>query len=147
MRSGARWGDVCIVNISSRGLGLQAAQAPERGTYIEVRKGMHVIVARVAWSDRYHRFGVCAQERLCADTLVNDAAPISASAAWPAKDRRSAPRVSLAAADHSRHAARAMQFLVMGIAVSGAALALFGWVEQTFAATLTVVEAELSAGG
>lgn len=50
MRTGVSWHDVCILNLSAHGVGLQAAEPPARGTYVEIRRGPHVIVARVAWS-------------------------------------------------------------------------------------------------
>ena len=39
MRSGTSWHDVCILNLSVHGLGIQAAEPPERGTYVEICRG------------------------------------------------------------------------------------------------------------
>lgn len=39
MRTGASWGDVCLLNLSSRGVLAQAAVPPPKGAYIEVRRG------------------------------------------------------------------------------------------------------------
>ena len=44
MRSGASWHDVCVLNVSLHGVGIQTAEAPARGTYVEIRRGPHVIV-------------------------------------------------------------------------------------------------------
>lgn len=57
MRAGSAPMDICIRNISSRGMLIQAADPPPRGTYIEVLLPAHSIVARVAWTKARH-FGV-----------------------------------------------------------------------------------------
>ena len=57
MLSGASWHDICILNCSLHGLGIQAPQSPARGSYVEIRRGRQTIVARVAWS-KGHRAGV-----------------------------------------------------------------------------------------
>ena len=93
MRNGDSWSDTSILNISSRGLLLYAATAPLRGSYVEIRRGQHVIVARVVWSNA-NRFGVRAQDSLAIDAIVANG---SANGA-PANDtnrsveRRSRPR-------------------------------------------------------
>ena len=48
MRSGVSWHDVCILNLSRRGLGIQAAEPPQRGAYVEIRRGKHVILGLAA---------------------------------------------------------------------------------------------------
>lgn len=49
MRDGSAWSDVCLVNLSSRGAGLQCAAPPSTGTYVEIKRGSNVlIVGRVA---------------------------------------------------------------------------------------------------
>ena len=45
MRSGASWHDVCILNLSLHGAGIQALEPPARGSYVEIRRGSHVIIA------------------------------------------------------------------------------------------------------
>jgi hypothetical protein len=58
MRHGNAWSDVCLVNLSSRGAGLQCATPPGPGSYVEIKRGSNVvIVGRVAWSHG-HRFGI-----------------------------------------------------------------------------------------
>ena len=144
MRSGATWGDVCILNISSRGLQLQAPRPPERGAYVEVRRGPQVIVGRVAWS-KQHRFGIRSQDVLFIDSLI--AEPDSAEALRgpvthvPA-ERRAAPRRP-ASADH-RLVGQAMEFACLGIAIIGGATLLYGAAESAFAAPLASVSKALS---
>jgi hypothetical protein len=71
MRIDGAWGDVCIRNISSRGMLLQAATAPPRGAYVEIFRGRHTIVAQVRWS-KDRRFGVHTRERMDIDAIINE---------------------------------------------------------------------------
>ena len=145
MRVTATWGDVCILNISSRGLQLQSARPPERGTYVEIRRGCHVIVGRVAWS-KQHRFGIRSQDVLFIDAIV--AEPDSGDIARVptpsvAAERRSAPRRKTST-DRSRIMARAMEFGFVGVAVLAGATMLYGLAQDALAAPLASVSAALS---
>ena len=71
MRSGVSWHDVCVLNVSVHGVGIQAAEPPARGTYVEIRRGPHVIVARVAWA-KGHRAGLRSQDPISIRAIVND---------------------------------------------------------------------------
>lgn len=130
MRLGCAWGDVYLLNISSRGLLIQAPEAPSRGTYIEVRRGRHAIAARVAWSED-QRFGVQTQERLKIDEIINEP---DLSGAYAGKapgavadvERRSAMRDQSPAelgrrGDRNRWAARAGQAACVAIFGASAA--------------------------
>ena len=126
MRVSATWNDVCILNISPRGLSMQAAAPPPRGTYLEIRRGAHDITARVVWVN-HHRFGVCCQDLLAIDDIIENpehAPAASAGAALP--DRRQAPRSAAVRHEESRLLSRAMEFAVVGIFAASAALATFG---------------------
>ena len=145
MRSCATWGDVCILNISSRGLQLQSARPPERGADVEVRRGPPVIVGRVAWS-KQHRFGIRSQDALFIDAII--AEPDSAEAmrgpvAYVPAERRSAPRRA-ASADNSRLVGRAMEFACLGLVVLAGATILYGAAESALAAPLAKVSGALS---
>src|SRR3546814_17106618 len=62
MRVGQSWIEVVIHNLSSGGALVASDEAPERGTYIEIRRGRQTIIGRVVW--RKHRFlGIQAQGR------------------------------------------------------------------------------------
>ena len=93
MRVGAAWHDVCILDISSRGLALQTADPPPRGSYLEVRRGRHVIVARVVWADQ-QRLGVLSQDPLAIDAIIGEPdgakARAAADGARPVERRRTA---------------------------------------------------------
>lgn len=112
MRTGATWTDACILNLSTRGMLLRSPANPRRGSYLELRRGPHVIVARVIWSRSDH-FGVQTQDPLCPDRLMLDSqAP--AMAAHPQgsarAERRSSPRPASEKLDASRRRGRAIEF-------------------------------------
>ena len=96
MLSGTSWHDVCIVNCSLHGLGIQAAQAPTRGTYVEIRRGKQVIIARVAWC-KGHRAGLRSQDPIFVGALASgdDTGPEAGAA--PKAERRALPRTIRAA--------------------------------------------------
>jgi hypothetical protein len=123
MRCGAAWSDVCIVNLSTRGVGLQSPRAPDRGTYVELRRGSNVlIVGCVVWSEG-QRFGVRTQDPIWIDGVLRASGGQQASAAeW--RDRRAMPRAQRGAG-WSAIRGRMMQF---GFLVAGgvAATALLG---------------------
>jgi len=51
LRDGASWSDACILNISSRGMMIHTGRPIRRGCEVELRRGEHMIVARVMWRD------------------------------------------------------------------------------------------------
>ena len=120
MRLGATWRDVNILNISSRGLLLHAAPPPERGTYVEVRRGPHVIVARVVWSSQ-ERFGVQSQDPLRVDDIISEAGQSTGASAKALEspaggERRAAPRERPGLAnrhERSRQASRMAEFICL----------------------------------
>ncbi len=125
MQCGARWQDVGILNYSAHGLGLTCDQAPARGTYIEVRRGPFVIVARVAWT-KGHRFGARTQDAVAHVAIVGKVATGGPVADCGAPvERRASPRVVLRGADKSRTRGRAFEFagVVMAVAAGAAVLA------------------------
>jgi hypothetical protein len=71
MRAGVAWTDVCLLNVSSKGILAQTSAPPCKGSYIEVRRGRSTIVARVVWADE-ERFGLCTQEPVPVDELLSD---------------------------------------------------------------------------
>ena len=141
VRLGCRWDDACILNISSRGLLIHAKEPLQRGTYVELRRGPYVIVARVVWGEGA-RAGLQAQDRMPVEQLVTLAAPPP----QPASDgggmrieRRARPRSH----ERSRQLGRAMEFAcfaAIGLLAATAALAL---VVDTLARPLAQVRAAL----
>ncbi len=149
MRVGAAWADICIRDISSRGLMIQAPAAPPRGTYLELRRGTRVIIGRVMWS-KQDRCGIETQDRLDVDAIL--AGPDGAepddeayAAPAPAVDRRSASRAHEQSFERSRQSSRAFEFICITIfAVAGCMMA-FGAVTQWFGEPMAAVEAGLGA--
>lgn len=112
MKDHRGWHDVRILNISARGLMARSPAAPARGAYLELRRGSHVIVARVVWSDG-QQFGAESQARLVPSQIIEQS-PAAGAAAVPADggqhvERRSLPRPPERIHDHSRWRARALE--------------------------------------
>jgi hypothetical protein len=73
VRAGAMPADACIRDISRRGLLLQSAAPPVRGTHIELVGPFVPIVGRVVWTNG-HRFGVQTQDVIDVPAFVSGAA-------------------------------------------------------------------------
>jgi hypothetical protein len=120
MRVGSAWSDASILNISSRGMLVGSREAPARGTYLEIRRGSNMIVARVIWS-RLDRFGVQTQDRLSTEELVSGAAPSNRDRG-EFVERRTQAR--LPSAEAARWRGNSLQFAWITLVV--AAMAIFG---------------------
>jgi hypothetical protein len=142
MRVGATWHDVCILNLSRRGLGIQTADSPARGTYVEICRGRMVIVARIMWA-RGHRAGLQSQDAIWAQGLINEALAAPPQAGSAPVERRRAPRNVQQRHDQSRVAARSMEFACVALFVAAFAIAAFGAVGQALAAPLSQIRAAL----
>ena len=145
MRSGASWNDVCILNVSLHGLGVQSAATLERGTYVEICRGTQSIIARVAWS-KGHRAGLRSQDAIFIKALINETlAPpqrLPVRAGRPV-ERRRAPRTSEQRHETSRFYARAMESACLAIAAGAVAMTAFGSVGQALASPLSQISAAL----
>ena len=148
MRNGDAWSDANILNLSSRGLLLHAAAPPPRGSYVEVRRGTHIIVGRVIWANS-DRFGVRTQDSLAIDSLIANAPPKRQAAndpEGPNVERRARPRSEALEwrQVQSGHQGRALQFLV--VAGLGAILAACAYdaVRQTLSEPLSIVSTQLA---
>ena len=154
MRIQTRWCDVCIRNISSRGLLIHSDLPMNRGAYIEVRRGRHVIVGRVAWSND-NEFGAQTQDRLQIDAII--AEPDQSGADFgatsklnPSFERRAVARtasLSPHSRDRARHFARATEFastLALGVLLVACAGMV---VVQTLGAPLSRVTSTLGQPG
>ena len=151
MRTDAGWSDVAITNASMRGLGLQTAHAPPRGTYVELRRGLLVINARVVWSNN-HRFGVQTQDPVPIAALSAKPGTIAAAdsraedyAASGRTERRRERRVAVEAHEHSRIRSRLMEYSChLAVAVAAVAIAASA-VDELFARQVATVERALAA--
>ena len=146
MRDGVQWHDVCVLNMSSHGLGIQAARPPERGTYVEICRGRQSIVARVAWS-KGHRAGLRAQELLSLTAFANDS--VDANAERPLSggkpvERRRFQRSTAERHELSRLKSRSIEFACLALIAGTIAVTAFGAVQQALASPLARVSKALN---
>ena len=114
---------MCILNISSRGMLLQAASPPPRGSYLEIRRSAFVIIAKVMWT-RNHRFGVRSQDVLPVDAIIADAVVPIVGEGVRVGERRAGARPKLATEQRSRHHGRMMEYgFIVTLAMAGAGFA------------------------
>ena len=134
--SGTTWSDTSILNVSSRGMGLQAVKPPPRGTYVEIGKGHYRIVAQVVWSHG-HRFGVRTQDDVDLHILSAQALPRNKHRAGdavvqgPAVKWRALPKRHAEAAERNRLIGRATEFACIGFGAAAAAVIVFETLQQT----------------
>ena len=145
MKDNRGWHDVRILNISSKGLMARSPSDPSRGSYLELRRGPHVIVAWVVWSDG-GQFGIESQSLLVPGDIIDETAgaPATGAAAGRARiDRRASPRSAERTHEECRWRARALEYL--GILSLVAMLAIFALdvSRQAFARSMDMVGASL----
>jgi hypothetical protein len=141
LRTGARWSDSCILNISSRGLMIQSAHATAKGSVVELHRGDHVIVARVVWRDGA-RAGLRSEERLPVEEILSlgQSHALRLTAGDRAfVERRKRPRP----ASDARDRGRLVEFA--GVIAITASLATGAWAmaEQALASPMAQVAAAL----
>jgi len=146
MRAGTSWSDALILNLSSRGMLVRADPSPNRGSYLEIRRGSHVIVARVVWSGP-GRFGVQTQDPVSADSLVGDAggpaAPIRPGSSG-FQERRAASRPAEVRHESSRQKARFGEFAAIALLCGIFVLFIGGAVFEVFSRPLGDARAALA---
>ena len=69
MRAQSGWSDACILNVSSRGMLINASAPAVQGSTIEVWHGEHLIVATVMWRNGT-RAGLHANERIPVEEIL-----------------------------------------------------------------------------
>ena len=142
LRTGAQWSDACILNISSRGLMIQSGRAGPEGSVVEVRRGDHVIVARVVWREGA-RAGLATDERLPVEEIMSlgqSSALQLVASNGNFIDRRKTPRLGHG---DSRIRGRALEFAGAGAIALVLALGVWDMAEQALAVPLAKVEAAL----
>ena len=145
VRAGASWSDACILNLSSRGMLVRASKAPSLGSYLEIRRGAHVMVARVVWTEA-DRFGVRTQDSFSPVDLIRHPEGIGAQAnlSAPGAERRAVHRPAPAARhDSSRWRGRAVEFGTFALVGMVAATLGLGAIDALLARPLLVVQAAL----
>ena len=145
MRCGGSWSDICVLNLSRRGLGIQAPDPPPRGSYVEVCRGPVIVVARVMWA-KGHRAGLYSQDPIWIEGLLSEQKPAKdcqTPAGGALIERRRVPRMG-ERHELSRTAGRAMEFTFIALAAAGMAAMAFGIVEQALAEPLSQIGAALN---
>jgi hypothetical protein len=142
LRTGMQWSDTCILNISSRGLLIHSARAAPEGSTIEIRRGDHVIVARVMWRDGA-RLGLQSDERLPVEQIMSlgqsQALQLTASNGTIV-ERRKQPRPTVIDA---RLRGRSMQFMSVGVIAVSLALTIWSMANEALARPMAAVTAAL----
>ena len=133
--------DVCIRDVSSRGMMLQAKEPPERGTYVEITTPAQLLAGRVIWRNG-RRFGVHIREKVAIHALMGRTrAPDAVAAQAPQHHRRAA---SVATAGVlARANGKIFEFgslVITALAVVAVAGAL---VQQTLGETVQTIMANL----
>lgn len=127
MLLGRDWVDVSIQNLSSRGLMAKTRADVTQRSYVEIRRGDHIVVGRVVWC-RGGAFGLRSQDRIDITGMVGGARSGASSTASPeamrterrAGTRNDTPHPSARRADRSRLFARRLELVAIGAAgVSG----------------------------
>lgn len=141
MRSASGWSDACILNVSKRGLLVYSPGTADLGSFVEIRRGGQLVVARVVWRMN-QRIGLHSPDPVRVEDIISTeaaAAAVQSATAEFADERRRIPRN----AERSRQQARAMEFAALvlaGLALAGAAVAT---VEDALAAPLASVRMAL----
>ena len=146
MRIGAAWRDACILDLSTRGLMIQANEPVRGGSYIEIRRGRHVIIARVMWTqDR--RCGLLTQDPLPTEAIIAEPDRSRDGEVVPPVERRVC-RAPAGAFDHeqSRWRARAFQFVLVVIAGGACGTFAYSAVSDALSRPLVAVEMALAGG-
>jgi hypothetical protein len=141
MRAGGLPVEVCIRNISSRGICVVSASPPATGTVVELTGVAMPIVGKVVWSGE-RRFGIAAGGK------INVAAVLAQQGGGPAPHKlvplpayARAPIAVAQAAQKSRHTSNAMQFIVMAALGAAAALGIARIVYDNLSRTSDLIAA------
>ena len=134
--SGTIWSDTSILNLSSRGMGLQAVKPPPRGTDVEIGKGHYRIIAQMVWSHG-HRFGVRTQDDVDLHIMSAHALPRNkhrfgdAVIQGPAAKWRALPKRYAEAAERNRLIGRAPEFACLAFGAAAGAVIVCQTLQQT----------------
>ena len=149
MRAGGTSVDICIRNISSRGMLLQAAVPPACGSYVEICFPNHTIVARVVWTHE-RRFGVYTRETMDVSAIAGEAAPgssssnrTSRSASLAPKPDAPSPAAVMESFERSRRISAAFEFGSLILCSAGAVLIAAGVIYGHLTATFENVSTHL----
>lgn len=113
MRAGGPPAEVCIRDISTKGLMLQANAPPPRGTYIEIVGAEQTIVGRVVWA-KDRRFGMHTCDAIDVAAALRGIPARPPHLGPPSRPATFAPAIARANPESRRALAKAMEFVVIG---------------------------------
>lgn len=122
LRSSSGWSDACILNVSSRGPLIYSQSPAEPGSFVEIRRGSQLVIARVVWRQN-QRIGLCSPDPVPVDAIISDSTAAAAVVSCGGRaqiERRRQPRDS----DRCRAQGRAIEFLfvvLLGSAIAAGA--------------------------
>lgn len=87
LRGSDGWHDATIMNMSEHGLCFRSTEAMRPGHYFEIRRGSHIIVARIMWSAE-GKCGARTQDRLPVFDIINDRPASRVKLGLPVVNRR-----------------------------------------------------------
>lgn len=120
MRSESGWSDACILNVSSRGLLIYSAGRATPGSFVEIRRGSQLVVARVVWREN-QRLGLSSQDPVRVEDIISsETAAVAVQSSGFTVERRKVPRTS----EQSRLLSRAMEYvftIMLVVALAGSA--------------------------
>jgi len=143
LRLGSQWTDICILNVSSRGLMIQSGQPARQGTIVEVRRERHIITGRVMWRDG-GKIGLQCEDRVPVDDMLSLGAAKSlrlVAADGDLIERRQVPRRGR---PESRLLGRTIQFAGVLAIVLALSISAVLWVKTTLAQPFRTAEAALN---
>lgn len=138
MRNESGWVDAIIHNLSSQGLGLRSAAAPERGAYVEIFRYHYKLIGRVVWRNG-DSFGVRLQDKVNVEDFI--AAQPKPRNGDDSGERRAATRDAITLPppsieerlERSRQISRMMNFAALLAGIGVAAWFLFSGVSAALA--------------
>ena len=139
IRSGGLWSDACILNVSSRGMMIQASRGSTPGTLIELSRGGDVVLGKVMWREGT-RVGLKVNQRLpVEDILTVSQVPGLQLTATESLERPVTP----ARYERSRGRARIIEFAGVALFAGALSVAAFILLEHAFAEPMAKIEAAL----
>ena len=148
MRAGAGQVDVCIRDVSTRGMLIQAGVPPPRGTYVEILRPGYSVTGRVVWS-KHHKFGIQSREKIRIAAVLERRSVPRPGGGEPPLNQSGGPAGLSPRADPAQQAAQArvrgafLQYAVLGGAVTLGALLIAYSLFRGLSATFTDVVSHL----
>lgn len=143
LRAGSVPVDVCIRDVSARGICAVSTSPPARGTFVELIGAPMPIVGRVMWTNEL-RFGIEVRGRLDVSAFLagrGDANPIIEQVAKPAYANDAAKPAR--SAEANRHLGQLLQYVVFVSIAAGAAFGAAQFVYEILSGASSKIESAL----